>query len=151
LPIRKAAATAALAAANPVSTTYGSAPAPTDLGSGGGVYNVYTGVGGGAIRLIVTGTLTNNGIISANAAPVTGAGGGGAGGSVYVTTARLRARGSSPPTAAQTPARAVPAAAADASPSTTQARRTIAAFATSTANGGTPQAWVGPTMPVTLS
>jgi hypothetical protein len=34
--------------------TYGSASAPVDLGSGGGDYNVATGVGGGAIRLIVT-------------------------------------------------------------------------------------------------
>jgi len=45
-----------------------SASAPTDLGSGAGVYNAYGGVGGGAIRLIVSGTLTNNGIISANGA-----------------------------------------------------------------------------------
>jgi RHS repeat-associated protein len=73
--------------------TYGSASAPVDLGSGGGVYNVYTGVGGGAVRLIVTGTLTNNGVISANGAPVTGGGGGGAGGSVYVTTATLAGAG----------------------------------------------------------
>ena len=68
-------------------------PISVDLGSGGGDYNVSTGVGGGAIRLIVTGTLTNNGIISANGASATGSGDGGAGGSVYVTTSTLAGSG----------------------------------------------------------
>ena len=55
---------------------YGSALTPTDLGSGGGGTTIAAGGsdyadrvggnGGGAIRLIVTGTLTNNGTISAN-------------------------------------------------------------------------------------
>ena len=79
--------------AQAANTTYGSASAPVDLGSGGGVYKSTAGAGGGAIRLSVTGTLTNNGVISANGAPVTGAGGGGAGGSVYVTTATLAGSG----------------------------------------------------------
>ncbi len=47
--------------------TYGSASAPADLGSGAGGATVSVGGnGGGAIRLIATGTLTNNGTISAN-------------------------------------------------------------------------------------
>ena len=46
--------------------TYGSALAPTDLGSAGGAYGTGWSAGGGAIRLIVSGTLTNNGVISAN-------------------------------------------------------------------------------------
>ncbi len=85
--------------------TYGSSLAPTDLGSGGsGGYQVYPagnptgGNGGGAIRLIVTGTLTNNGIVSANGGNGTayylgGVAGSGSGGSVYVTTGTLAGSG----------------------------------------------------------
>ena len=44
---------------------YGSANTPTDLGSGGGsrCCSAVGGVGGGAIRLVLSGTLTNNGEI----------------------------------------------------------------------------------------
>jgi RHS repeat-associated protein len=74
---------------------YGSAPMPMDLGSGGGAAQYNGSNGGGAIRLIVSGTLTNNGIISANGEQVEPArGGGGSGGSVYVTTATLAGSGS---------------------------------------------------------
>ncbi len=49
--------------------TYGSAPMPVDLGSGGLAAQYGGSNGGGAIRLIVSGTLTNNGTISANGQP----------------------------------------------------------------------------------
>jgi hypothetical protein len=76
--------------------TYGSATAPTDLGSGGGMRccEAVGGAGGGAIRLVVTGTLTNNGIVSANGVAAIAQGGGGAGGSVYVTAGTLAGSGS---------------------------------------------------------
>lgn len=73
---------------------YGSATQPADLGSGGGNSYAYPGSpGGGAIRLIMTGTLTNDGIISANAGDPAGDGGAGSGGSVYVTTGALSGSG----------------------------------------------------------
>ena len=75
------------------STIYGSATAPTDLGSGGGQYQGTTQPGGGAVRLIVSGTLTDNGLISANGAAVSGFVGGGAGGSVYVMAGTLAGSG----------------------------------------------------------
>ncbi|MEQ9095042.1 MAG: immunoglobulin domain-containing protein [Phycisphaerales bacterium] len=76
--------------------TYGSVLQPVEFGSGGGtdIGGVEMGrEGGGAIRLIVGGTLTVNGDISAN-----GIGddddnresGGGAGGSIWITTASLQ-------------------------------------------------------------
>jgi hypothetical protein len=82
-------------------TTYGSALAPTDLGSGGsGGYGLYQGsgqglggAGGGSIRLVVSGTLTDNGTISANGSNATQNGGGGSGGSIYVTTGTLSGSG----------------------------------------------------------
>jgi hypothetical protein len=77
-----------------MAATYGSQLAPIDLGSGGG--GVYGGwsVGGGAIRLTVGGTLTNNGTITANGwASAGGNNGGGAGGSIYITTATLSGAG----------------------------------------------------------
>ncbi len=77
--------------------TYGYAVQPTDLGSGGSAddHNQdWGGSGGGAIRLVVSGTLTNNGLISANG---TGggypAGAGGSGGSIWVTTGALTGSG----------------------------------------------------------
>jgi RHS repeat-associated protein len=74
---------------------YGSAPTPVDLGSGGSNAQYGGSAGGGAIRLIVTGTLTINGTISANGEKVEPSGGaGGAGGSVYVTTGTLAGAGS---------------------------------------------------------
>lgn len=57
-------------------SVYGSAIEPLDLGSGG----PYTGRGGGAIYVVVTGVFTNNGIVSANG------GGSSSGGSIYVIT-----------------------------------------------------------------
>ena len=81
---------------NPVGT-YGSATNPTDLGSGGGTLPSDSrdvgGPGGGAIQLNITGTLTNNGIISANGGSSQRYGGGGSGGSVWVTTASLAGAG----------------------------------------------------------
>jgi len=84
-------------------TTYGSALAPTDLGSGGsGGWSTWPngpgqgGNGGGAIRLNISGTLTNNGVISANGGngeDSTGSAGAGSGGSVYVTTGTLAGSG----------------------------------------------------------
>ena len=75
---------------------YGSVTAPTDLGSGGGSRwsSGVAGSGGGAIRLMVSGTLTNNGTISANGAGASNQAGGGAGGSVWITTAALVGSGS---------------------------------------------------------
>lgn len=64
--------------------TYGSAIAPTDLGSGGWVS------GGGAIRLNVSNTLVNEGKISANGASGDG---GGSGGSIYITSNNLSGSG----------------------------------------------------------
>jgi hypothetical protein len=81
--------------------TYGSAFAPTDLGSGGsGGYGLYQGsgqglggAGGGAIRLVVSGALTDNGTISANGSNASQNGGGGSGGSIYVTTGTIAGSG----------------------------------------------------------
>ena len=69
---------------------YGAAAMPVDLGSGGSRAQYVGSNGGGAIRLIVSGTLTNNGTISANGEQVEPSrGAGGSGGSVYVTTGTL--------------------------------------------------------------
>lgn len=83
--------------------TYGSSLTPTDLGSGGsGGWSTWPngpgqgGNGGGAIRLNISGTLTNNGVISANGGngeDSTGSAGAGSGGSVYVTTGTLAGSG----------------------------------------------------------
>lgn len=59
--------------ANPDGITYGSATRPIDLGSGGTTH------GGGAIRIIVSDTFINNGIVSANGDTSS------SGGSIYVT------------------------------------------------------------------
>ncbi len=81
----------------PAAATYGSTTAPIDLGSGGNVRccGGVAGAGGGALTLTVSGTLTNNGIISANGASATGnvTAGAGSGGSVYVTTGGLTGAG----------------------------------------------------------
>ena len=75
--------------------TYGSAAQPTDLGSSGGAWNGYwSGAGGGAIRMALTGMLTLNGAITANGTPGGYSSGGGAGGSVWVTTRGLAGAGS---------------------------------------------------------
>lgn len=70
--------------------TYGSVTAPTELGSGGGSSG--TAVGGGAVKLTVSGTLTNNGTISANG-QFTGYASQGAGGSVLISAATLAGSG----------------------------------------------------------
>ncbi|HNQ90059.1 MAG TPA: Ig-like domain-containing protein, partial [Verrucomicrobiota bacterium] len=78
---------------------YGSASAPTDLGSGGGDNSDnspggYGGSGGGAIRLVVSGTFTLDGVISANGGDGVGSEqGGGSGGSIWVTTQVLTGAG----------------------------------------------------------
>lgn len=76
-------------------TNYGSVFTPTVLGSGGsgGYFQPAGGAGGGAIRLVVSGTLTNNGTITANGAGASGNSGGGSGGSVYVTTGTITGSG----------------------------------------------------------
>jgi hypothetical protein len=91
--------------------TYGSPDNPIDLGSGGGGTTTCAGGvcyaalvggnGGGAIRLIVTGTLTNDGVISANGGnglalwspSLDGYAGGGSGGSIWATIRHLTGSG----------------------------------------------------------
>jgi adhesin HecA-like repeat protein len=69
----------------PAVASYGSAIAPTDLGSAGG--NCCNARAGGAIRLDVSGTLKNDGVISANGASAS------SGGSIYVTAGALSGDG----------------------------------------------------------
>ncbi|MFC1461303.1 hypothetical protein ACFLQR_02145, partial [Verrucomicrobiota bacterium] len=65
---------------------YGVADAPLYPGSGSGKYLSSAGHGGGAIRIIAAGTVSNNGTITANG----GAGnGGGSGGGIYITCNKL--------------------------------------------------------------
>ncbi|PIZ86321.1 hypothetical protein COX94_00470, partial [Candidatus Nomurabacteria bacterium CG_4_10_14_0_2_um_filter_33_9] len=66
------------------SYVYGSALKPVDFGSGGKAPHPQ---GGGAIRLVITDTLINNGIISANGNVSS------SGGSIYVTTKNLLGNG----------------------------------------------------------
>ncbi len=79
-------------------SAYGSVTQPTDLGSGGGVGNGQppAGAGGGSVRLIVGGTLTLNGSISACGARGWDAyfSGGGSGGSIWIATGSLVGSGS---------------------------------------------------------
>ena len=71
--------------------TYGSVTQPVELGSSGG----YGGVGGGAIELVVSGTTTINGNLSANAAGLNSnnTGSTGAGGSIWIQTVTLAGTG----------------------------------------------------------
>lgn len=69
---------------NTATSTYGSDTEPTDFGSGGGAQRT---IGGGAIRIISSGTLINNGTISANGGSTS------SGGSVYVTANTLDGSG----------------------------------------------------------
>ncbi|MFA6999701.1 MAG: immunoglobulin-like domain-containing protein [Candidatus Paceibacterota bacterium] len=62
---------------------YGKATEPTELGSGGYLY----WRGGGAIKLIITNTLSNNGVISANGDMTS------SGGSIYVTAKSISGAG----------------------------------------------------------
>ncbi|RPI33909.1 MAG: DUF11 domain-containing protein, partial [Chloroflexota bacterium] len=77
---------------------YDSLYEPSLPGSAGGAGEIegvrIGGNGGGAIRLVVTGTLTINGYLSANGAPATYAfAGGGAGGSLWVTVGTIAGNG----------------------------------------------------------
>jgi uncharacterized repeat protein (TIGR01451 family) len=78
-------------------STYGSAIAPEDLGSGGGSCGYWTGkggAGGGAIKLIVSDLLTINGKITANGKDTSyESQGAGSGGSVYIITNGLKGQG----------------------------------------------------------
>lgn len=68
--------------ANTATSTYGSALEPVELGSGG------NSPGGGAMQLLVSGTFTNNGTVSANG------GTSGSGGSILVSTGAFAGKGS---------------------------------------------------------
>ncbi len=77
---------------------YGDVYNPNTLGSGGGHgwNGGIGGAGGGAIRLIVSDTLSLNGVLSTNGNngnSFYGAGGGGAGGSIWVTANTLNGNG----------------------------------------------------------
>jgi len=70
-----------------MSNTYGSILSPTNLGSGA------QDAGGGAIRLIVTGTTTVHGVISARGQGRVSTYGPGSGGSIFLTTGVLQGNG----------------------------------------------------------
>ena len=69
---------------NSSTSTYGSAEEPVDFGSGG---NGHLAQGGGAIRIIVTDTLSNNGTIYANGSRTS------SGGSIYITANNISGSG----------------------------------------------------------
>ncbi|WP_413585216.1 hypothetical protein [Bdellovibrio sp. HCB274] len=81
--------------------TYGSTLEPQDTGSGGGVpATIYSfgGEGGGAIKLVATGTITINGPIDADGMPAqvsagTGKPAGGSGGSVWIVAGNVAGNG----------------------------------------------------------
>ena len=76
--------------------TYGSSNQPVDLGGAGGVYASLAGYsrGGGALRLALGGTLTVNGVISADGADgIFDGSGGGAGGSIWITASKFAGNG----------------------------------------------------------
>ena len=78
-------------------TTYGNVLAPVDLGSGGGgtwYYGDYNGgSGGGAIRMNVTGSINDNGTITANGGDTGNMTSAGSGGSIYITAQTLAGSG----------------------------------------------------------
>ena len=83
-------------------SSYGSALNPVDFGSGGGG-GILAGSGGGAIKLIISDTLTINGIISSSGQnssyAICGSGytcgkGSGSGGSIWITTNIIKGSGS---------------------------------------------------------
>lgn len=86
---------------NTVNGPYGSITQPTDLGSGGfgdGTSGNYGGPGGGVIKLVASGTLTNNGSIRANGVGtdfgyIPCASTGGSGGSIWLDAATLAGTG----------------------------------------------------------
>jgi hypothetical protein len=67
---------------------YGSVTNCTALGSGGGHASA-AGAGGGAIKLVVTDTVTVNGRLSANGQNPGAYGGGGSGGSIWIASGKL--------------------------------------------------------------
>ncbi|WP_413587017.1 beta strand repeat-containing protein [Bdellovibrio sp. HCB274] len=73
---------------------YGDPLQPTTLGSGGGNGTGTPGAGGGAIKLVVSNSLTLAGTISASGAAAVGSSGGGAGGSVWIVTKNISGAGS---------------------------------------------------------
>jgi hypothetical protein len=78
------------------SAVYDSYNSPYYLGSGGGTYSSYSigGAGGGAFQLTVSGTLQNDGVISANGGNGSGSGGGGgAGGSLNLSAVTVSGSG----------------------------------------------------------
>ncbi|MFC1859062.1 immunoglobulin domain-containing protein [Thermodesulfobacteriota bacterium] len=74
---------------------YGDSTNPTEPGAGGGAadWTETGGNGGGLIHLMVNGTLTNNGTISAYGNGGGGKGGGGAGGGIYVNAGAFTGTG----------------------------------------------------------
>src|SRR3990167_3863359 len=86
------------AGSSPGGGTYDSASSPSQLGSGGGNgYGLYSGgTGGGATKLTVSGTLTVNGTIRADAGPGCPyyyVYSGGSGGSLWIDTATITGNG----------------------------------------------------------
>lgn len=77
-------------------TTYGSFYQPASLGSGGGTsYAGPGGAGGGLIEIVAGGSVTVNGVISANGGNGTNSrSGGGSGGSVWITAVGFSGTGS---------------------------------------------------------
>lgn len=77
----------------PPNGAYGSILNPADHGSGGAgdpAGSGYKGgAGGGVIRLLVTGVLTIDGLVSSNGGTASSYGGGGSGGSIWITAATL--------------------------------------------------------------
>ncbi|UYL09042.1 hypothetical protein B9G69_000440 [Bdellovibrio sp. SKB1291214] len=74
--------------------TYGSSTAPVDLGSGGGSNSSrgYGGAGGGAIKLVITNTLTigtGGSLVADGGSYSIGRGGGGSGGSIWIITRNI--------------------------------------------------------------
>ncbi|MCK5590512.1 MAG: hypothetical protein KAI72_01030, partial [Candidatus Pacebacteria bacterium] len=65
-------------------SAYGSITEPSNLGSGGGSSKSVAGTGGGAVKIIVTGSTTVFGTITANGKTVSGSGG--SGGSIWIDT-----------------------------------------------------------------
>ena len=75
-------------ALSPGGGTYGSSNAPVHPGSGGGAgWSWAGGAGGGAVRLDVSGGVTLDGTVEANALNIRG--GGGSGGSILITCGRF--------------------------------------------------------------
>jgi hypothetical protein len=79
---------------------YGSTTQPVSLGSGGGNGQLpnFGGAGGGKVKMTVAGTLTLNGIITADGSSApwainSGFGGGGSAGSIWITTGSLTGGG----------------------------------------------------------